>query len=378
MQHRTRRRRGYALLMSISTLIVGAILGVALLSLATTSISHAKRRSFNAQALNLTMGALDTAIAASRSTGAYPGFSNLPLGDGIVSATVSTPAGQPTKRVIVATGVVDAGRYTVTRNLRATMETDPLAPVFYQALAARSSFVINGDVLINSGPTLSVGDVHCNQNVEINGSSVTIDGDVTASGTVISSGSPNITGTTTSGVPPMVFPEVDQEFKDRSLVNGTRMGSLTVSNGSIVKGKIVGDLTVRAPGGCTLDGVVWVTGSVTIDGPVYGSGTLVCDGDLMIDARGSYNAGDISKLAFITTSTNPVDAVDLGGNRQFKGIIYAPYGAVKLHGTPNLLGQIIANKVTFNGTPDITRLSTYENDPPELPKVYRLKGWQEL
>lgn len=378
MQHRTRRRRGYALLMSISTLIVGAILGVALLSLATTSISQAKRRSFNAQALNLAMGALDTAVAASRATGAYPGFAGLTLGDGTVSATVSTPAGRPSHRVIVGTGVINAGPYTVTRSLRATMETDPLAPVFYQALAAKSSFVINGSVLVNSGPTLSVGDVHSNGTVELIGSSVTIDGDVTASGTVISSGSPTVSGTTASGVPPMVFPEVDQEFKDRSLVNGTQVGNLVVNNGSIVQGKIVGNLTVRGPDGCRLNGVVWVTGSVTIDGPVYGSGTLICDGKLAIDARGSYPAEDLSKLAFITTSTNPVDAVDLGGNRQFKGIIYAPYGAVKLHGTPNLLGQIIADRVTFSGTPNITRLSTYENDPPELPKVFRLKGWQEL
>lgn len=373
-----RSRRGYALLLSLTALLIGGMLGIALLSLATANIRQSIRRSSNALALNLAMGAMDQAVHYAKRDESYNGFSMRVLSGGMVEASSTMPAGQPDQRILVATATVSAGSYSVVKQIRSRLERAPVAPVFYQALAAKSSFKINGDVLINSGPTLHVGDVHCNQDVEIDGSAVTIDGDVTASGTVIMSGSPTITGTASSGVPPMVFPEVTQDFKNQSLANGTSLGTVTVSNGSTIQGKIVGDLFIREPNGARVNGVVWVTGRVTITGPVVGDGTIVADGKLLLDAKANYPAGDLSKLAFITTNTDPDDAVDLGGNRQFKGIIYAPYGGVNLHGTPALLGQIVANKVFFNGTPDITRLSTYETDPPILPRVFNVKGWEEL
>ncbi|MGV3724731.1 MAG: DUF7305 domain-containing protein [Actinomycetota bacterium] len=79
-----------------------------------------------------------------------------------------------------------------------------------------------------------------------------------------------------------------------------------------------------------------------------------------------------------TTTSTAATAVDLGGNRQFKGIIYAPYGGVKLHGTPALLGGVLAERVTFSGTPDITKWTDFDQDPPALPRVFQLKGWEEL
>lgn len=382
MTHRVsaprRPRRGYVLVFALVTIGLLVVLGGALLAMANTSYRTAYRRIENAQALNLAMGGMDEAVARLELNKSYTGFADRTLGGGTVTVTVTTPSGVNSRRVIVSTGTIQGSNHTVVRSVRGTMEVGPTPPVFYRALAGKSSFVINGNVDVASGPTLHVGDVHCNANVELVGSSVTIDGNVTASGVVTTTGSPTVTGTMASGVPPMTFPEVDQEFKDRSLVNGITSGSLTVNDGSVIQGKISGSLRVEEPDGCVLNGVVWVTGSVTIEGPVRGVGTLVCDGNIIIDARNSYPADDVSRLAFITTSTDPNQAVDLGGNRQFKGIVYAPYGGVNLHGTPSLLGQIIANHVNFSGTPDITRLTDVDNNPPPLPPVFQLKGWEEL
>jgi hypothetical protein len=122
---------------------------------------------------------------------------------------------------------------------------------------------------------------------------------------------------------------------------------------------------------------VWVTGNVSISGPVKGKGTIVSDGTMNLDARTDYPANDLANLAFMTTS-NMIPAVTLGGNRSFKGTIYAPNGGVKLNGNPTLLGSVLARSVEFNGNPVIRRWTDFQSDPIPLPTVFQLRGWEEL
>jgi hypothetical protein len=250
--------------------------------------------------------------------------------------------------------------------------------VFYYALAARSSFQLNGSVIVDSSPILNVGNVHSNQNVDLIGTSLSVAGRVTASGVVNGSTTANVTGGMYSGVPPMAFPAIEPEFEAQALVNGTTVpsgGTLNVNNAStLVQGKISGNLNV-GKNGCQISGVVWVTGSVSINGPVTGKGTLVCDGTLSISAGGAYPSGDLSNLLFMTTS---VSDVDLGGNGAFKGIVYAPNSTVRFHGTPHVIGGIICNTITFSGTPGITKWTSFLDNPPPFPKVFTVRGWQEL
>lgn len=375
-RRRNRNRRGAALIGALALALIMVMLGSALLSLAVTSLNHAKRRSYNAQALQASMGALDAAIREMKIDSTWGGYSSRTLGPATLAVVVAMPAGQPMRRTVTATSTVDAGRYSVTKVTRATLDLDTLPEVFYRAIAAKTSFGINGNVDISSTPAANRGDVHCNQNITFSGSAVDIYGAATASGQIIMSGSPNITRGATSGVPPMTFPTVTQEFKNESLVNGTYFGNKSISNGGVLEGKVVGNLTISGSG-ATLNGVVWVTGNVTISAGLYGDGTIICDGVLSLDARGNYAPTDASRIAVVTTSTSN-SAVDLGGNRQFKGIIYAPNGGVRLHGTPSLLGSIIADRITFSGTPNITRLTDYDSNPPRVPKEAAVKGWEEL
>lgn len=369
-------RRGYALVTSLATITLFMIVGTSMLGLASTNVRTAIRRQEAAQALNLAMGALDHATAALEADPTYTGFTDRALGPGRVSVSVTTPPGQPMRRIVVASGTVVGSNHSVTRRVRAVMDTGPLPPVYYLAIGAKRSFELQGTVLVASSPTPNRGDVHCNEDIILNGNT-TVQGNVTATGRVYITGQPLITGATTSGVDPMAFPEVTTDFKQQAVADGVRIGNVSVSDGSLVKGKIVGDLTIGSPSGCRVEGVVWVTGSLTISGPVTGQGTIVADGSIDLDARATYLPTDVSRVAIVTTSSSS-SAVTLRGNREFKGLLYAPSGGVQITGTPSLLGNILAQSITFAGTPTINRWTGWDDSPPPLPRPLQVRGWQEL
>jgi cytoskeletal protein CcmA (bactofilin family) len=320
------------------------------------------------------MGGLDDAIAQLKASSSFTGYSSRSFGAGTVSVSVTTPASSSTRRIIVSTGTVTGMNYTYAKSVRATLDTGGISSIFYDALAAKTSFTINGNVNTDSTPTAHAGSVHCNQDVILKGSSMTIDGNVTASGTVDTSGHPNVTGSMTSGAPTMTFPEIDAAFESQALVNGSRTGNVTVSDGSLIKGKINGNLTISGSG-CQISGVVWVTGSLSVQARVTGTGTVVCDGIMTLGANNSYPQTDVSNLLWATTN---IGTVDLGGNAGFKGIVYAPYGTIWLHGTPTLFGGAMANAVTFSGTPNITKWTDFDQSPPTFPSAFKLYGWEEL
>jgi hypothetical protein len=374
-------RRGYSLVASMIFLSLLALMGSSLFAMANASSRVALRRKQNAQALQLAMGVVDDAIAAYEETSTFTTFSNRALGAGTVTVTVTTPTGQPDRRTITGTASVTDRGLTITRTVRATVEMADVPPVFYNALASRTDFGINGNVTIRSTPTSNAGHVHANGNVSLSGSAMDIYGRAQASGTVTYSGGPNVTGGMHSGVAPMAFPEVDQAFKEQALVNGSQTpsgGTLSVNNSAtLVQGKINGNLNV-GDNGCQITGVVWVTGSLTVSGPISGTGTIVCEGTMTLDGRFTVTIStDVSNVMYITTST-ATTAVDLGGNRTFKGLIYAPYGGVFLHGNPELFGGIAANSVTISGTPTVTKWTGFDSNPPPMPKLFEVKGWEEM
>jgi len=290
--------------------------------------------------------------------------------------TVATPSGNPNRRIVTASATVSGGSYSYTRGVRATLDLGSIPPVFYYALAAKTSFTINGNVSTASYPVTGQGNVHCNQDVTITGTSGLIAGRVTASGVIYTSGTPTVTGGMTSGVTPMQFPDIDSTFESQALVNGITASSVNVSDGSLIKGKIAGNLSVTGSG-CQISGVVWVTGTVSISAPVTGTGTIVCDGTMSLGANNTYAGSDTSNLAFMTSSTAS-PAINIQGNHQFKGLIYAPYGTIKINGGPTLYGGVIFDTVLFIGNPFIVRWTDLVNNPIPLPTFFQLKGWEEL
>ena len=379
-QNKRSGRRGYALLTMMVFISVLAMLGVGLFSLGSTSLRTSTRRKENAQAMHLAISGFDYTVMRLKSEPNYTGLQSTAIGPGTLAVTITTPSGWPDRRQVISTGTIIGSQHTVVRTVRATVDTGGFAPVFdlAVALSARTTATLGGNITIGSLPILHQGNVHSNHDLSLGGTSMLIDGAVTATGTITVSGSPTVTGGMTSGVAPMVFPAIDQNFKDRALVNGSTTGNVTVSDGRLIQGKINGNLTVNSPLGCRVTGVVWVTGTLSVDGPVTGTGTLLSDGVMTLDSSLSIPDDDVRSLAFITTSSDSNNAIDLGGNREFKGLLYAPNGCVKLHGNPELIGGIMADALTIQGNPVITRWSNFRGLAPQLPSYFQLKGYEEL
>ncbi len=363
----------------MAAITILAMMGASLLNSANSASRLALRRRQSAQALALANGAMDYALQQIELSSSWSGFNSRSMGAGTVSVSVAAVAGAPTKRKLISTASVTDMGYGATRRVETITDSGGMPGVFRKALASKLSFTLNGNNTITSTPVAGEGNVHSNEGVTLNGSSLSIYGAVTATGTISVSGGPKVTGGMTSGVAPMTFPEVTQELKNQSLANGTQTVSkgLTLNSPTVVlQGKINGDVTI-GDSGCIVNGVVWITGDLTCTGPVTGTGTIIVDGTMDLDGRLTISATDVTNVFWISTSTAD-PAVVLKGNRSFKGIIYAPNGGVKISGTPELIGGVMAKSVTFNGNPNITRWTEFEENAPAVPSYQQLLSWQEF
>lgn len=374
---RLRARRGYAILLTMFTTLVVMTIGAAMFALASTATRMAFRRQDNAKALALAQAAGEEAMLRLTENTLWTGMSSTTLGEGTITITVTTPLTDPTDRVVVASSSVTRSDVTVTKTLRYGGNTNTIPPVFYNALAARDDFLLSGTVYVNSTPTRGQGNVHTNTDMTVNGAAISINGRATATGNITINGGPTITGGATSGVSPMAFPDIDASLKTQALTYGSAVGDLTVSDGSLQQGLRTGNVTVGATNGCSVANIWWITGNLTISGPITGKGTIIVDGTVSLDAQFDYPANAMTNIVFLCTSTAN-RAVDLDGNRSFKGIWYVPNGGVRMRGTTAYTGAILAKSIDLGGTPDVTRLTDWDSDPPTIPRIFSLEGYQEM
>ncbi len=354
-----------------------SVLGAAMVGLAGTSRRVANRRYVGKQALALAQAGSDLAAARLLDNPSFTGINSTALGAGTVAISVATPTGQASRRVATVTATVTSGTYLVSRQAKVWVTTSGASGIWGNALAAKTSFTLGGNIGVNSHPSLHAGHIHCNENTTHNGGGAgSVDGRSTATGTITLNGNPTIAGGTQAGVAPLTFPAVDQAFKDQSLANGVTSGCVSRTNGSTLQGKINGDVTIGGPSGAQVNGVVWVTGTVTISGPVTGTGTIVSDGAMTLNSRTYDERADTASVAYISTATGI--AISMGGNRSFKGILYAPNGTVRFQGGSEFYGMAAGNSLTFGGNPNITRWTNYDSNPPPLPSTPKVEAYQEL
>jgi len=371
-----RARRGHALMTSMMVVSTLLITGTALLDMTSQSGRTAARRLLNTQALNLAVSAAEHTLAQLQDDRDYAGLQATSLGQGTVACTVALVAGQPLYRQLTASASVSRAGLTATRRVRATVELAQLPLVFTMTIGSKKTLNIGGAVRANSAPVLNQGWVHSNQNLSVS-SSRPVEGKASATGTISPGTASRVTGTTTAGAPPVEFPEITQAFKERGASRGAVWADLTVADGSTLPGKIAGNLTIATPGGATVDGVVWVTGALILNGPVAGTGAIVCDGGLSANTNATTPGGTPPNVAYISTLRSPT-ALDLSGNGQFRGLLYAPNGGIRMRGNATYYGSLLAESFDVGGGPTITRWTGLDDAPPPLPGSLKVLGWQEL
>lgn len=95
---------------------------------------------------------------------------------------------------------------------------------------------------------------------------------------------------------------------------------------------------------------------------------------LQVDGNGVANAsGDPKNVAFYSLGTSDVQ---LNGNADFTGIIYAPNSALQSNGNGNISGSITVSSVQFNGNASFHYDVNLGSSAPS--PYYAVKSWNEL
>lgn len=186
------------------------------------------------------------------------------------------------------------------------------------------------------------GDVHGNHDVSLHGQGHTVNGNVSAVGS-ISSINDTITGTRTEGSPKLPIPVFD--------FNTYAYHADKVFNEDVT---LNGDITI--------EGIWLVNGNVHISGcHVSGKGIILATGEIQISGSLDYNTSVPDSLLSLYSQTDiQISAV----NADIYGVLYAPNGQIRINGSGNTVhGALIADQVTWAGT-DIVINGDYDIRTP--------------
>ncbi len=222
----------------------------------------------------------------------------------------------------------------------------------YGLVASGGDITLSGSPQIKSESLPGQGHIYAAGDIHLTGSPV-VDGDATAAGRIIKSGSAVITGVGREYFAwPLEF-LTDQEITNltqRYLVEaqagGTFNGNKSFSGGTFDLGPlyITGDLKVNSAK-VRINGTVYVGGEVDMTGSasIEGAGSLVSTGSITMTGSGRLALADIPLMISVNG-----DVTSTGSN-EIAAVVYAPRGKVKFTGTANFYGAALGNQIDIAG-----------------------------
>jgi len=266
--------RGSAYMIAMITLVVGLILGLALLRLAGGSTIQIRNSVDVGKAACLADAGINYGYwQYMYSHVTLPHTATQQLGSGSFTVTVSECPDVANTVKIQATGHYRDMTYRRTRVIAKKVS------IYEMALCVGSSFSAPRSLI--TGSSGECGDVYINGNLAIQRQAI-INGDLHTTGTVLNPDAVTVTGTLTTGAPAIEFPPIDLGYygsrANRTYYGSTRFTSL--------------DFTVPYE-------VVYVDGSLQLRGTVSGIGLLVVDGDLQVIGDVNYSSISLDKLAVL-------------------------------------------------------------------------------
>ena len=107
-----------------------------------------------------------------------------------------------------------------------------------------------------------------------------------------------------------------------------------------------GDITAVIDGDLNLDGPLDIDGSGSVT--LYVTGNVDSSGNPQINT-----GGNATRLATLVHSD--AESVDLSGNIQYTGLMYAPGSTVEISGNTDVRGAVVGDSVELNGEPNDVR-----------------------
>ncbi len=205
-------------------------------------------------------------------------------------------------------------------------------------------------------------------------------------GNIFSNGEISLTGNTLVDGDAHCGPEDTISLTGQATVTGNKgaggqeisLPSITVPGDAINQGQINGNLTLNA-GTYTCSGInLNGQDELTINGDVR----LYCTGNIQLSGQASINVlNNQSATKFHIYCTDAVTSVDVVGNGEFFGTIYAPCAEIKISGNGNVYGQLIGNEVKFNGNGAVIYDEQLKNTlwwPGPEKKTKKVIYWREV
>lgn len=374
-------KNGFIMIMVYGLISIMAILSLALFSRQNIFLLSSERNRNRLIAFNMAEAGLDRALTqlAVDPTYAGTGFNSMSSGpmEGGFDVTVSTPAGQPTYRLVTANGYAPSNTATTrgyeTRRITAYAQLGNFS-YFDFAVFSEEGMQINGNPVIDSydsrnGP---YGGANTAQNGDIGTDSV-------GSGTVALIGNATVKGDAQVG--PNGNPNSVVSIGTNASISGSLSAATAERDYQPETTNIVslGDLNIKGNTTQFLAAGTYRYSSFSI----AGNGQLVATGPVVIYVDGPVNiAGNgVSTqnntppnfLLYVTTS----DDVKLAGNGNFYGGIYAPASDVKNTGNGELYGAVVSQDYQQSGNGAVHYDEALRNTGGSSNAGVNLVSWRE-
>jgi len=386
-------QKGIVLIAVIVFILILTIVGAAFLKLAGSEGVLAHREYCLGQSLYLAEAGVERSISYLESLSSPPGgtasfdpFSgSQTLSNGTYEVSIDPDDNNPTtaKKVyaIISTGRV--GTPQIAKTVQVSAET---VTVFSLALFGDDDVSLEGGFTsdgynstlgsyASQEPTLD-GNVGSNQNIFLEGTPTTVQGNVSAGGSVTISGGGTITGTTEEGANQVDLPSVDTDINYHSSNNDNSDIGLTDNGVNPINES--GALVLDGGDNLNLDaGNYYFTGI-----EISGNSTLTIVGEVNLYVSG--NCG-MSGSALVNEAEDPTDftlysngsSIDLSGGGTFYGAIYAPSANINISGGGDYYGALVGNQITAVGGSSFHYDKAFQ-DEEALLLGYKIVSWEEL
>lgn len=176
------------------------------------------------------------------------------------------------------------------------------------------------------------------------------------------------------------------EVPDTPTISNVWTVGATIGDGSTISYRTTGTIStmLTVSGNVTLHidvpvgtNAINLTGGDDITIPVGSSLIIYTPGNIKADGNAIINNQNAQPLAFQLYGTSTTtQTIDVGGSTVFKGCIYAPNAAIKLHGTTGFEGSVVGETIRVTGNSAFHYDESLAGFTDNVP--YGPSNWREL
>lgn len=370
-----------ALLSALIISVVLVIVAAGVVTYTTGSSRRAEQEHARREALNVAESGAEWAIATlDPASLASASAQNVRFNDG--TYTVRTRALGSERYAVQATGSVGSGPFAATRRIEVVLR-ETRHPMGDFAVASGGNLTVNGNVAVSSSPVTGQGNMHSNSAVILNGGAASIAGRVSAVGSVTPTTHSGVSGAITQGSQPLEIPTYSPAkllgLRNEAAGNGSQ--SIAGFSGSTLAGHLTGPGNLSLTGNITLTGpVIYVDGNLSITGNTTVTATsntlFIVTGTVSISGNPTVTGPSGGGLGIVSLAGGT--AISLGGANNLRAHLFAPNGAIDVHGNVRVTGSLIAGGAgALKGHVSVTRDTTSPADILRQ-KVMTTQSWRAV